>query len=109
MTVAKTEDVADHAHDGSRAGVVGALVEPRLAAARLEPQNLVQVISRGRVECVLEDLDLLNDHEMVVVRRHSQHEPVLDVERDLARVAVLADEVVQRVRVGHPPDEARIW
>ena len=40
---------------------------------------------------------------MVVVGRHAQHQPVLDVERYLARVAVLPDQRVQRVGVGHPP------
>ena len=54
---------------------------------------------------MLEDLDLLDDGEVVVVGRHAQHEAVLHVERDLARVAVLADERVQRVRVGHPPNQ----
>ena len=54
---------------------------------------------------MLKDLDLLDDGEVVIVGRHAQHEAVLHVERDLARVAVLADQGVQRVRVGHPPDQ----
>ena len=54
---------------------------------------------------MLEDLDLLDDGEVIVVRRHAQHQAMLDVERDLACVAELADQCMQRVSVRHPPDQ----
>jgi general stress protein YciG len=57
---------------------------------------------------VRERLDLLEQRALLVVGRHLQHEPVLDVEQDLARLAVLADERVQRVAVHHPADQPRV-
>ena len=54
---------------------------------------------------MLKDLNLLDDGEVVVVGRHAQHEAVLHVEGNLARIAVLPDQRMQRVRVGHPPNQ----
>lgn len=62
--------------------------------------------TRRGLQRVLKHLDLLDDGEVVVVGRHAQHQPVLHVQRDLAHVAVLADQRVQRVAVRHPADQA---
>ncbi len=40
---------------------------------------------------MLKDLDLLYDSEVVVVRRHAQHQAVFHIERNLARIAVFSD------------------
>ena len=37
-----------------------------------------------------------------------QHEPVLDVQHNLLPLPVVSDEGVQRVRVGHPPNQPRV-
>lgn len=39
---------------------------------------------------MLKDFDLLDDHEVVVVRSHAQHHAVLHIQGDLARVPVLS-------------------
>ena len=38
-------EAAHHGHDGAGARVVGAPLQPHLAATRLQPQNLVQVLA----------------------------------------------------------------
>ena len=45
MPVAQPEDVADHAHDGQRARVVGAPVQPHLARLRVEPEDFCQILA----------------------------------------------------------------
>eukprot|EP00955_Chlamydomonas_euryale_P061310 357989-Chlamydomonas_euryale.AAC.1 len=35
--------------------------------------HLVQILPAGRLERMLKDLDLLDDHEMVIVGRQAQH------------------------------------
>eukprot|EP00162_Nutomonas_longa_P011397 comp20527_c0_seq1/m.41541 comp20527_c0_seq1/g.41541 ORF comp20527_c0_seq1/g.41541 comp20527_c0_seq1/m.41541 type:complete len:384 (+) comp20527_c0_seq1:194-1345(+) len=108
VAIAKTENVADHRHHTERAGVVCALVEPHLAVARLEPEHLVQILARCVIEGVLKDLDFLHQSELVKVRGHHEHQPVLNVEHNCTRAAVLLDQGVQRVRVGHPSNETRV-
>ena len=39
---------------------------------------------------------------------YPQHDAVLNVKEDLFLVAVVPDQRVQRVGVGHPADEARV-
>lgn len=45
VPVAQAQQIAHHGHDSSGAGVVCAPLQPHLAAARLEPQHLVQVLA----------------------------------------------------------------
>ena len=44
---------------------------------------------------------LVHQRQVVVIRRHRQHQPVLEVQRYLMRVSVLANQRVQRIAVGH--------
>ena len=55
---------------------------------------------------MLEHLDLLDDCQVLIVGRHAQHEAVLHIEGDLARVPVLTYERVQGVCVWHPSNQA---
>lgn len=50
--------------------------------------------------------NLLYDGEVIVVGRHANHQPVLHVEGNLPRVAVLPDQGMKRVRVGHPSNQS---
>ena len=60
----------------------------------------------ARAGRVIESLELVQEGQLVVVRRELNHQPVLDVERHrLAAVAVRLDERVQRVAGRHPRDE----
>ena len=86
---------------------IGVRVRDKVMDRVFKP-HLVQVLAAGGVQGMLEHLDLLDDRQVVVVRRHAHHEAVLHVERDLAPLAVLPDQRVQRVRVGHPPDEPAV-
>ena len=45
VPVSQPQDVPHHGHDRRGARVVRALVQPHLAAARLEPQHLVQILA----------------------------------------------------------------
>ena len=38
---------------------------------------------------MLKDFHLLNDHEVVIIGRHTQHHAVLNVQGDLASISVL--------------------
>ena len=44
---------------------------------------------------------LVHERQVVVIRRHREHQPMLEVQRNLVRVPVLANQRVQRVAVGH--------
>ena len=59
-------------------------------------------------EGMLEDLDLLEQRERVEVGGEVHHQPVLDVEKDVARHAVVPHEGVEGVALRHPLDEARV-
>ena len=48
-----------------------------------------------------ESTHLVHQRQVVVIRRHRQHQPVLEVQRNLVRVSVLANQRVQRIAVGH--------
>ena len=48
-----------------------------------------------------ESTHLVHQRQVVVIRRHRQHQPVLEVQRNLVRVSVLANQCVQRIAVGH--------
>jgi len=50
----------------------------------------------------------LQDAQRVVHGRHHEPEAVLHVEQHLAAVAVVADELVEGVAVGHPADDADV-
>mmetsp|Transcript_10854 Transcript_10854/g.22568 ORF Transcript_10854/g.22568 Transcript_10854/m.22568 type:complete len:327 (-) Transcript_10854:940-1920(-) len=108
VAVAQAQDVPDHAHHRQRARVVGPPVQPHFRGAALEPQHLGQVVARRLVQGVLKDLHLVDQRQVLVVRRHGHHQPVLDVQGDLPRLPELPDQRVQRVAVGHPPDQARV-
>ena len=108
MAVAQPQHVADHRHDRERAREVGAPLEPRLGRGRFHPEHAVQVHAARVRERVLEHLDLLKQREVVEVRGEVEHEPVLHVQQDGARHAVVAHERVQRVALRHPLDEPRV-
>lgn len=76
VSIAQTEDVANHRHDGERAAVVAASVEPGFGIPTLEPEDSVKVLTSRVVERVLEDLELLDLHEVVEIGRHLLAEPV---------------------------------
>ena len=38
---------------------------------------------------MFKDLNLLDDHEVVIVRRHAQHHAVLHIQWNLARISIL--------------------
>eukprot|EP00962_Isochrysis_galbana_P009637 scaffold2685_cov101-Isochrysis_galbana.AAC.6 len=103
------ENVSGHRHDGQAAGVVGAPAEPVLGGPRRQPEHPANVVALCERERVLEGLELVHEREQVVVGRQAQHQPVLGVERHLAAVAVCLDESVERVALGHPGDETRVW
>lgn len=70
VSIAQAEDVADHRHDGERAAVVAASVKPGFGIPTLEPEDSVKVLASRVVERVLEDLELLDLHEVVEIGRH---------------------------------------
>lgn len=47
---------------------------------------------------MLEDLNLLNDHEVVVVGRHAKHHAVLHIQWDLAGIPVLPSQTTTQCR-----------
>mmetsp|Transcript_17483 Transcript_17483/g.52433 ORF Transcript_17483/g.52433 Transcript_17483/m.52433 type:complete len:714 (+) Transcript_17483:377-2518(+) len=108
VAVAQAQQVAHHGHHRRAARVCRPPLQPHLGGAGLEPHDAVEVIAGGGVQGVLEHLHLLDHCQQVVVRRQPQHQPVLHVQRHLTGVAVLADEGVQGVGVGHPADEAAV-
>lgn len=70
VSIAQAEDVADHRHDGERAAVIAASVKPGFGVPTLEPEDSVKVLTGRVVERVLEDLELLDLHEVVEIGRH---------------------------------------
>mmetsp|Transcript_45217 Transcript_45217/g.141722 ORF Transcript_45217/g.141722 Transcript_45217/m.141722 type:complete len:364 (-) Transcript_45217:156-1247(-) len=107
VAVAEPEDVARYGAHGEAARVGRAPVEPNLRVLRFEPEHLAQVLAVRVLQHVLEDLDLLHERQLVVVRRAQQH-LLLHVDGDAARLAVVLHELVQRVAVRHPADETRV-
>mmetsp|Transcript_30070 Transcript_30070/g.97887 ORF Transcript_30070/g.97887 Transcript_30070/m.97887 type:complete len:305 (+) Transcript_30070:3296-4210(+) len=108
MPIPEAEEVANHRHHRERPRKSGSSLQPRLGGAALEPQHFGEVVASRVLQRVLEHFHLVQQREHVVVGCHLQHEPVLDVERDFARLPVVADERVQRVAVGNPANEAGI-
>lgn len=108
VAVTQSENVSNHGHDAQRARVICAALQPGLGRLGLEPENTVQVLARRVVEGVAKHLDLLHQRQVVIVGRHLQHDAVLNVKEDLAALAVLADENMKRVAVGHPAEETRV-
>ena len=102
MSVAQTKNVANHGHDSERARVVGTSVEPCLRALTLEPKNTIQVLPGRVVQCVAEHLDLLHECKVVIIRRHLQHDSVLNIEQNFAALAVFTDKDVKCVAVRYP-------
>lgn len=43
---------------------------------------------------------------MIVVRCHSQHDPMLDIQQNLLFVSVISDQRVQSVAMRHPANQA---
>ena len=74
----------------------------------LEPEDVGQVATRGDPQARLEYLRLLAEVEAVEIRRQTQHFAMLLVQRDVTLVAVLTNQAVQGIAVGHPADEARV-
>jgi hypothetical protein len=105
MSVAQTEDIANHGHDRKGACVVGTPVEPGFRALALEPKNAVQVLACGVVQSVAEHFNLLHKREIIIVGCHLQHDPVLDVEQNFAALAVFADEDMKSVAVRNPTEQ----
>jgi hypothetical protein len=70
VPVAEPEDVPDHAAHRERARVRRAPLEPVLRVRALHPQHPVQVLPGRVLERVLEHLDLLQQRQLLVVRRH---------------------------------------
>ena len=108
MAVAEAEHVADHAHDGERARVVGAPLEPLLGRQALVPEYLGEVVALRGLDGHLEYLHFLNLCQMLVVGRQLHDDLVLEVERELLLVAVLLDERVQRVAVEQPLEQPAV-
>jgi len=75
---------------------------------RLRGGHLVEVLAGGVCQRVLEHLHLAHELEVVVVWRHGQHQSLLDVQQDLSGIAVVSDESVESVAVGHPLDQPRV-
>jgi hypothetical protein len=99
MAIAQTENVADHGHDGERSGIVSTAIEPCFRGFGFEPEHAIEILAGCVVKRISKDFDLLHERKAVVVRRHLQHNSVLNVEKNLATIAVLSDEHMQRVTV----------
>ena len=79
VTVAKAEDVTDHGHYSQGPGVVGSTLEPGLRALALEPENTIEIFSSRVIHGVTEDFHLLHQCEIVIIRRHLEHDAMLDI------------------------------
>ena len=42
---------------------------------------------------MLKDFNLLDDHEVVIVRRHAKHHAMLHIQGDLACISVLPSDI----------------
>eukprot|EP01137_Pigoraptor_chileana_P037296 Opistho-2@34174 len=108
MAVPKSKNIADHRHDGQGARVVCPAVQPALRVDAFEPKHLVQVLPSRVVQGVTKHLNFLDEREVVVVRRHLQHEAVLNVQQDLPALAVVADKRMECVAVWDPANQATV-
>mmetsp|Transcript_38512 Transcript_38512/g.53470 ORF Transcript_38512/g.53470 Transcript_38512/m.53470 type:complete len:204 (+) Transcript_38512:646-1257(+) len=108
VSVAEAEEVADHAHHGQGASVVGAAVEPNFRGVTLQPEHFVQIVPWSVLHRMLEYLHLGNESEVLVVGGKGDHEPVLQVDGHFTGLSMLTDERMQGVAVGHPADESRV-
>ena len=71
-----------------------------------EATCLVEIHPTRMCERVFENFDLLNQREDLQVRGEVKHQPVLHIEKDGARHAIVADKRVQRIALRHPFDKA---
>lgn len=108
MPIAEAEHVADHAHDGERARVVGATLEPLLGRETLVPEDLGQIVAARRLDGHLEDLHLVYGRQVIVVGRQPLNDLVLQIEQQTLLLAVLADQRVKRVAVEQPLEQAAV-
>ena len=69
---------------------ISAISQPRIDAKKSFPNSESSLFTH-----------LVHQRQVVVIRRHRQHQPVLEVQRNLVRVSVLANQRVQRIAVGH--------
>ena len=51
---------------------------------------------------------LLHQREMVIIRRHSQHNPMLNVKQDFLFLAIITNERVKSIAVRDPTYEPRV-
>ena len=105
MSVTETEDVSDDRHNTQRPCVVCATIEPGLRTLTLEPEHSVEILTSSIVQGVAEDLNLLHESQVVVIRRHLKHDTMLDVEKNLATLAIFPNENVESVGVRNPTKE----
>ena len=106
VPIAEPQDVADHGHHGQAARVACTPVQPLFRVVALEPENLVKVLA-GRVrQRRFEHLELLHKRQRFIVGGHLDHEAMLDVQQNLARLAIVANQRVQCVRIRHPAQHA---
>eukprot|EP00968_Pinguiococcus_pyrenoidosus_P000364 scaffold24_cov245-Pinguiococcus_pyrenoidosus.AAC.16 len=106
VAVAESQDVPDHAHHSEGSAKVRPTLEPLLTVRALQPQDLVEVLAGGVLQRRVEHFALLQLRQLVVVRCHLRHEPVLHIDQDPARLSVLLDQCMERVAVLHPANHA---
>lgn len=70
MSIPKTEDMSNHAIHCQRSGVCGTTLQPMLGVCTLKPQYSIKILASGILKAVFEDLDLLEEGEILVVRCH---------------------------------------
>jgi hypothetical protein len=109
VTISETENVSDHRHDRKSSTVVAPAIEPSFRVSTLEPQYSIEVLPSRIVERVFEDFELLHETEMLKVWRHLKDESMFDVEQNLATVAVVLDQNVQRIGALDPSEQTRVW
>jgi len=92
MAIAQSENVTNHGHDTQRSRVIRPPLKPGLRALTLEPKHTVQIFACGVIHSVTKDFDLLHESEIVIVRGHLKHDPMLNVEQNTAALTVFLDE-----------------
>ncbi len=115
MSVAETEDVAEHGHDSEGADVRSAAIEPRFSIRALHPHEVGEIHSIALLEGAIEDFEFLHEAQLairclvfLVVGDVSELSQSVRLTAHLGSVAaVFENDLVESVAVLDPLDDTR--